>query len=575
MSLSFPSLKILVLGPFLVEANGVPPGRPMYDKLQGVLAYLALEPARAHARDQVAGLFWPQLPPEAARANLRQALFNLKRVLGPHMPVQADREVLRLLPERVGQVDGLDVLDPGLFGTNLGRLEQAVVLFRGEFLAGLDLPDAPDFMLWRDHWRSTFFQRQLDMLETLCKGLAQQGRRGQAQAWAQVRVRLAPWDEAAQRALWAAATESTAPGSRASARRQVTFVHAALGMEEDADPEHLLERFALWREDACARVQLRGGQVCLSPGNVLLVCFGYPKAQEDAAQRAVRAALGLVDPSNGSDLTVRVGVHTAGVVTGGNPAVPDLLGHATQAVARMAEQAPSGAVLVSATTRQMVAACFDDCVHESPQGVASGGDGPLYRIVGDRGVRVSWDAPQAVRFPLVGRQRELSCLAAWGSEALHHGLRVGVVRGDAGMGKSRLVRAFAEQLAQLSWVVRELFCRAEAQHTPLHPAVAYLEGRLGLSAEQTPASKHQALLQAWPGWGAAQADAAEGVVALLGLGDEGAHTLSEQHRSQAMAVLAQMLLAAGGSPPCWWWRTCIGPTHQRRCCWRRWLSIPP
>jgi DNA-binding SARP family transcriptional activator len=532
MSLSLPSLRILVLGPFQVEADGLAPGRPMYDKLQGLLAYLALEPARAHARDEVARLFWPQLTAEAARANLRQALFNLKRVLGGHLPVHSDREQLRLLPERVAQVDGLDVLDPGLLTADLGRLEQSVSLFRGEFLAGLVLPDAPDFMLWRDHWRSTFFQRQLDMLETLCKGLAQQGLRDKAQAWAQVRARLAPWDEAAQQALWALPPDSAIPGPKASARRQVTLVHAALGAGADVDPELLLERLALWREDAGAQAQARGGQVCVSPGNVLLLCFGHPRAQEDAAQRAVRAALALVDAPNPWGLTLRVGVHTAWVVTGSNPATPDLLGHATQAVARVAEQAPPGAALLSATTRQMVAACFDDAEHPAPSGVVPGVDGPLYRVLGDRGVRVSWDAPQTVRTPLVGRQRELSRLATWGSEALHQGLRVVVVRGDAGMGKSRLVRAFAEQLKRLSWVVCELFCRAEAQHTPLHPVVAHWGGAATLAAA-----------------GADKNDGFDGVMTLLGQGVEGAHTLSESQRKQAMAALAHRLLAAAGSQP--------------------------
>lgn len=532
MSQSLPSLKILVLGPFQVAADGLPPGRPMYDKLQGLLAYLALEPARLHGRDQVAGLFWPQLPLAAARANLRQALFNLKRVLGAHMPVHADREAVRLLPERVAQVDGLDVLDPGLLGADLGRLEQAVALFRGDFLAGLELPDAPDFQLWRDHWRSALFQRHLDMLETLCKGWIQQGQRDKAQAWAQARTRLAPWDEAAQRALWATLPDSAAPGPQASARRQVTFVHAALDMAGDADPEHLLACLAPWREAAVARVQSRGGQVCQSPGNVLLLCFGYPKAQEDAAQRAVRAALALVDGAHPSGLTPHVGVHTAWVVTSGNPAVPDLLGHATQVVARVAEQAPPGAVLLSPSTRQMVAACFDDAEHPTPSGAVAGVEGPLFRVQGDRGVRVSWDAPQAQRSALVGRQRELSRLAAWGSEALHQGLRVGVVRGDAGMGKSRLVRAFAEQLKRLSWVVRDLYCRAEALHTPLHPVVAHWGGAANLAVPS--ADKN---------------DSFEGMNALLGLGAEGAHTLSETQRKQAMAALARRLLAAEGSPP--------------------------
>lgn len=547
MPFSLPSLKILVLGPFEVTVHGEPAG-PLYDKLQGLLAYLSQEPARAHARDHLARMFWAQLSPQAARANLRQALFNLKRALGRHMPIQADREVVRWLPGKVHQVDGLDVLDPGLLAADLARLEQVVALFRGAFLDGLDLPDAPDFMVWRDHWRSTLLQRHLDLLETLCRGWLRQGRPDHAKAWAQARARWAPRDDATQRGLWAAVAGASSPGPRTSGRRQITFVHAALRVPAGADAEFLLERLAAWHRRAGEQVKSRGGHLCIAPGNVLLACFGHPRAQEDSAQRAVRAALALCGTPEDPALSVRVGVHTAWVVTGSNPDMPDALGHATQVVARMAEQAPPEGVLVSAATRQMVAACFDDCVHGPSQDAALGQDGTLYRIVGDRGVRVSWDAPQALRTPLVGRRRELSRLAAWGSEALRHGLRVVVVRGEAGMGKSRLLRSFAEQLAQLSWVVHALFCRAEAQHTPLHPVVANWRLRqrvpeLGMQTPQGPATS-----AAWPGSAAAHSPD-ERVEALLGLGSGDMQAMSEVDRGQAMAALARRFLAAEGGQP--------------------------
>lgn len=547
MPLSLPSLGILVLGPLQVQVDGGGLGRPLYDKLQGLLAYLALEPARPHARDHIAGLFWPQLPPEAARANLRQALFNLKRALGRHMPVQADRDMVRFLPDKVRQVDGLEVLDPGLPGADTGRLERAAALFRGEFLDGLEMADAPDFMAWRDHWRSIFLQRQLDLLEILCGSLAQQGRRERALAWAQARSQRAPRDEAAQRALWAAAAGTVASsGLQARGRRQITFVHASLGIDGETDAERVLERLAQWHESARVQMRSRGGHVCLSPGNVLLACFGHPQAQEDAARRAVRAALRLCHAAAPPDLTVRVAVHTAWVVTGSNPDMPDMLGQATQAVARMAEQATAGTVLISAATRQMVAACFDFGQDALP-GASTREDGPLYRVADDRAPQAGREAFQAPRLPLVGRQRELSRLAAWGSEALYQGLRLVVVRGDAGLGKSRLLAAFSEQLAQLSWRVRQLFCSAEAQHTPLLSVVACL----GARRDSPDGDPWRIQGRLGPESGTADsAEALERVGTLLGLGGEGGQALSEPQRAQAMAVLARMLLAGdpGGRP---------------------------
>ncbi|CAG0950127.1 hypothetical protein BURK2_00147 [Burkholderiales bacterium] len=66
-----PELRLRVLGGFLREVRGAP--RPLnYEKGRALLAYLALESSRMHARKALAQLFWPDLPSDAARTNLRQ-----------------------------------------------------------------------------------------------------------------------------------------------------------------------------------------------------------------------------------------------------------------------------------------------------------------------------------------------------------------------------------------------------------------------------------------------------------------------------------------------------------------------
>src|SRR5690242_5555929 len=72
-------LRVQLLGEFAVERDGSAVSLPI--TLARLLAYLALYP-EAHDRDALAALFWPDSPPESARANLRTALWALRRSLG-------------------------------------------------------------------------------------------------------------------------------------------------------------------------------------------------------------------------------------------------------------------------------------------------------------------------------------------------------------------------------------------------------------------------------------------------------------------------------------------------------------
>jgi len=75
-------LSIRVLGPFDVCLDGERVSGFNSDKVRALLAYLALTPDRPHRREALAGLLWPEFPERSARTNLRNALSNLRKVLG-------------------------------------------------------------------------------------------------------------------------------------------------------------------------------------------------------------------------------------------------------------------------------------------------------------------------------------------------------------------------------------------------------------------------------------------------------------------------------------------------------------
>src|SRR5262245_64555574 len=75
-------LSLALLGPLRITLDGQPVSGFAYHKARALLAYLAVEAERPHHRDALVGLLWPELPDSAARTNLRQALANLREVIG-------------------------------------------------------------------------------------------------------------------------------------------------------------------------------------------------------------------------------------------------------------------------------------------------------------------------------------------------------------------------------------------------------------------------------------------------------------------------------------------------------------
>src|SRR5512137_1415086 len=77
-----PSLSLSLLGPFQATLGGQPIAGFESSKVRALLAYLAVEADRPHSRDELIGLLWPEQPDATARANLRQALANLRNAIG-------------------------------------------------------------------------------------------------------------------------------------------------------------------------------------------------------------------------------------------------------------------------------------------------------------------------------------------------------------------------------------------------------------------------------------------------------------------------------------------------------------
>jgi DNA-binding SARP family transcriptional activator len=135
-----PHVSLVLLGGFEARLGS---GEPLSlsSKAQALLAYLAVQPGRRHARDKLATLLWPNADDEHARQSLRQALVTLRSALRPHAILLADHRDASL------EGPGLDV-DVVRFETLAGdrsadALEQAAALYQGELLAGIRVKEPP------------------------------------------------------------------------------------------------------------------------------------------------------------------------------------------------------------------------------------------------------------------------------------------------------------------------------------------------------------------------------------------------------------------------------------------------
>ena len=296
-------------------------------------------------------------------------------------------------------------------------------------------------------------------------------------------------------------------------RRQLTMFFCDLVgstiLASQFDPEEWRDLMGAYY-DACAKVIARfDGHIAQYLGDGLLVYFGYPRAHEDDAQRAVRAALGIIDAVGqlnsalseqyGVSLAVRLGCHTGLVVVGdevGRTGLDDMvLGDTPNIAARLQGVAMPNTLVIGALTHQLLGGVFEcESIGTPPlKGVAS----PLevYRVLYESTARTRLDAlATAGLSPLIGREAELQSLEALWRRVTDGQGHVVVVSGEPGIGKSRLVKELTEHASTRHAWFTHLQCSPYYQHTAFYPLIDLLERVvLRFERDESPADKQSKL----------------------------------------------------------------------------------
>jgi class 3 adenylate cyclase/tetratricopeptide (TPR) repeat protein len=290
-------------------------------------------------------------------------------------------------------------------------------------------------------------------------------------------------------------TASTPPPHAEAERRQLTVMFCDLvdwtALSTRFDPEDLREVIRAY-QDACASVIAQyDGYVAKYLGDGVLVYFGYPRAHENDAERAVRAGLGIVDalptfnegnPSlRGLQLAARVGINTGPVVVGdvigeGAALQAGAVGQTPNVAARLQALAQPNEVVIGPLTRELVGEAF--ACQDLGANRLKGIEAPVraWRVVRARDIE---SHPHARRrgqsLALVGRQEELGLLLrSWESSKKKQG-QVVLIQGEAGLGKSRLVDALRTKLAGDDYVWIATRCSPYHANSTLYPVVQHLK----------------------------------------------------------------------------------------------------
>jgi DNA-binding SARP family transcriptional activator/pimeloyl-ACP methyl ester carboxylesterase len=153
-----PQLKLLLFGPPRLTYQGENVDISLR-KAMALLAYMVATRGK-FSRDDLATLFWPESDQSGARANLRRTLYQINKNIGenifcagdeiieldPNIDIWTDIEAFR---QKISTCAPLDAHAQPLDPECIAKLEQAVALFRGDFLAGFSLPDSPQFDEWQ------------------------------------------------------------------------------------------------------------------------------------------------------------------------------------------------------------------------------------------------------------------------------------------------------------------------------------------------------------------------------------------------------------------------------------------
>ena len=352
--------------------------------------------------------------------------------------------------------------------------------------------------------------------------------------------------------------------STSGERRHLTVMFCDLvGSTEIAaqlDPEEWREIVASYHHAASGAITKFGGYVAQYLGDGVMAYFGWPEAQENDAERAVRAGLAIHDAiskvnnqATRPTLSARVGIHSGDVVVGagaGNDT--EVFGETPNIAARVQAAAAPDSVLITEATHRLVSGLFVVEAHgpQTLKGIPI--RLALFRVLRPTGVRRRLAAARELT-PFVGREEELQLLLSRWQQARTGKGQLVLVIGEAGIGKSRLVTEFHRRIGDTPHIWMECAGEQLFVNSPFRAVIEmllrWLELQAGALAGDRIAHLERALASAGLRLDEATPLIAELLEVPLGTRYPALSLTPEQKRRRLLEMLSKWLFGAARLQP--------------------------
>lgn len=364
---------------------------------------------------------------------------------------------------------------------------------------------------------------------------------------------------------------AAAPGSSAE-RRQLTVMFVDLvgstALSTQLDPEDMRELIRGYQNTVAGEISRFEGHIAQFLGDGVLAYFGWPRAHEDDAERAVRSGLAVAAAAAqlktpaAMSLQTRIGIATGMVVVGdligeGAGQRHAVVGETPNFAARLQGIAEPGMVVIAESTRHLAGDLFvlRDLGPQSFKGIAE--PATVYAVLGERAL----DSRFAVRHAgevtaIVGRDQELALLVERWRQAKSGEGQLVLLSGEAGIGKSRITEAAIDAASREPHFLLRCQCSPYHADSALYPVIQHLSHAAGFTEDdgtQRRLERLEALLTTATDDGAATAALMAGLLGIDPGARYGASTLTPpQRRSRTLAALIDQLTGLAERKPVLW-----------------------
>lgn len=358
--------------------------------------------------------------------------------------------------------------------------------------------------------------------------------------------------------------KATSPQSDAERRHLTVMFVDLVGSTEMAtrlDAEDMRDVITSYQNTVAGVVSRYEGFVAKFMGDGVLCYFGWPRANEDDAERAVRAGLSIIDAvkkvkaPNGAPLATRVGIATGLVIVGdmiGSGATQEaaVVGETPNLAARLQAVAQPSQLVLPQETRRLLGNTYKLTSIGAQNLKGVGAPVEVFVVDGEAVLESRFAARQSGALtPIIGREREIDLMSErWALARSGHGQMV-IVSGEAGIGKSRITQAVIDEVANDDHIRLTYQCSPYHADSAFYPVTQQMSFAVGLAPSDNPdvrLDKLEALL-------GDDQDTLRLIAPLMGLDGEaryGALDLTPaQQRARTMQALAELLVRQAAEKP--------------------------